>query len=519
MHGSLGMSAYNDEFNFWFETMFEVPPMINQKFETAILLLISVIVSNAAGQPPIVPNGPTTVTVARFTDGLPVDTTGFNPGGPTDMQSIPNGTHRIAVTHYGGQVITVDSTGAHAAVPFVDLTDSTSPTYNPNFEVGDASGLTSIAFHPGFADSTSAGYAKFYLLESEAAGSGAGGLRAPDFGDLTFPSVVNTTNGNHEGVLYEYTLPSPMAESCSTGCTKREVMRVAQPGWHHNLGDLAFDSNALLYISSGDGSTSFQTAPYMSDNSQLLTNVYGKVLRIDPLGTNSDNGAYGVPATNPVADGTGGNVDEIFAFGLRNPYRLAMDSVTGDLYASETGELSVESVDRIVAGGNYGWNYKEGSFLYDPSDRSISDDVDLDGNGVSDFQENHVPPLSLIDPVFEYGRVDGRSIIGGVLYRGSLLPQLEGMYVFADLTGDLFYGDPSTGEEYRLLIDPAGDDLLPRIFSVNEDENGELYVLGLPTGATEGVIVRLVPEPSSVLLLGVACWMGTGTRSLRRSIP
>ena len=382
------------------------------------------------------------------------------------MTEIPDGRGYRVVANYGGRFDLVDARGNLATTPFVDLRDPQSPSFSPNFEFGQAHGVTAIAFHPGFTNATSQGYKTFYTLESETVGSGV-----PDFGGAKYPSVRD--GSHHDNVLYEYTLANVTDLTCDDGCTKREVLRVLQPGWHHNLGDLTFDREEHLYISSGDGSTSFTLPPYMSDNSLELTNLFGKVLRIDPFGNSSENGQYGIP-NNPFVDGPGGNVDEIYAYGLRNPYRLAFDDVTKELYASETGEDNIESVDRIVRGGNYGWNLKEGSFLYDKNTREISVDEDLDGDGQGDLARAN----GFIDPVFEYDRQDGRSIVGGVLYRGSLIPELQGHYVFADFNGRLFYGDPRTGKEFEFTLD-ASHPLPSNIHSVNVDAQGELYVLGI----------------------------------------
>ncbi len=233
----------------------------------------------------------------------------------------------------------------------------------------------------------------------------------------------------------------------------------------------------------------------MSDNSQTLSTVFGKVLRIDPLGDNSSNGRYGVPADNPFVDGPGGNVDEIFAYGLRNPYRLEFDTRTQQLYASETGENFVESVEAIVEGGNFGWNVKEGSFLYDKTNRHVAADIDTDGNGIGDVADQ----LGLIEPVFEYDRGDGIAIVGAVPYQGELVPSLDNKLLFADFSGKLFYGDLETGEDFRLNVNDAGYGVPLNIHSVNRDSEGEIYVLGIVRqGETDyaGVIVKVYAAPS-----------------------
>ncbi len=432
---------------------------------------------------PDIPAGTVAVTARLYASGLPVEqefvTEVFTQRvGPTDLAEIPNGSHNLVVTTYGGRVFLLPPSGVPNTTPFLDLMSPASPTYSENFEIGDAHGLTSIAFHPEFTKLDSPGFGKFYTLEAEHESSGE-----PDF----FRSV-KMVGAHHDDVLYEYTLASPDDSSCDTACyaSKRELIRVFQPGWHHNLGDLAFDENHYLYVSSGDGSTASTNPPIMSDNATLLTNVFGKVLRIDPFGSNSANGRYGIPATNPFVDGPGENVDEIYAYGLRNPYRITVDRATGDLYSSETGELEIESINRIGIGTNHGWNLKEGSFVYDKTTREVS--VDVGGALAAEH--------GFTEPIFEYDHDDGRAIIGGVMYRGSNIPSLYGSFVFGDFDGKLFYGEPATGNEYKFSFAPTSDPLPLAIHSINEDLAGNVYVLGIRQlgDGYDGIIVRLSPD-------------------------
>ena len=437
----------------------------------------------AMAQLPPISQGTVQVRLETFATGLPVAGT-FNAGGPTDLVSMPNGMGNLVVTNFGGQVHLFDASGNESPTLFLDLDNPASPTYSSDFEVLEANGLVSLAFHPDFASDSNPGYGKFYTLEAEANGTGI-----PDFDG----SIIPNSFLPHRQALYEYTLSSHLDTNCDSVCaaTKRELFRVAQPGWHHNLGDLEFDEQGLLYISSGDGSTSGSGQTQLSDNSQLLSNIFGKVLRIDPLGSNSANGQYGVPADNPFV-GVPGAKEEIYAYGLRNPYRLSRDPETGELWASDTGEESIESFDRIISGGNYGWNIKEGSFLYDKLTKNVSEDVDANMNGIGDVAE----AMGLIDPIFEYDRADGRSAIGGAIYRGNKIVGLDGHYVAADLFNPsrLFYGDPATGGLFDFVLDPSGQNLPGQIWSVNRDEQGELYVLGRRTENADlvGFIGKLV---------------------------
>ena len=379
---------------------------------------------------PEVPIGEIPLRLSLFSSGLPVQREFVTPVftqrvGPTDLAELPNSSGNLVVTTYGGIAFLVNSAGEVQETPFLDLANPESPTYNPHFEIGDAHGLTSIAFHPDFLKSDRPGFGRFFTLEPEAANSGVADH---------FESIQ--PGNHHQDVLYEYTLSARDGTSCDNLCaqSKREVLRVTQPGWHHNLGDLLFSDDGLLFIGSGDGSTAASIAPFMSDNSQILSNIFGKVLRIDPLGSNSSNGKYGIPTDNPLVDGPGGNVDEINAWGLRNPFRLEFDPITGQMYASETGELTIESIEAIVVGGNYGWNRMEGTFVYDPVTHTVQEDVDGDGNGVGDLLQSS----GFLPPAFQYDRGDGVAIVGAVPYRGTEIPLLDGVVLFSNFSAKLF---------------------------------------------------------------------------------
>lgn len=192
---------------------------------------------------------------------------------------------------------------------------------------------------------------------------------------------------------------------------------------------------ATLYIALGDGgSADDQGEGHVPDgNGQTPNNILGNVLRIDPLGNNSRNGEYGVPEDNPFftpGDGPFGGeagcddddvCDEILAWGFRNPFRMSFDMKRGDLYAADVGQNDIEEIDVVLAGGNYGWPIKEGSFCFDPNgdDRGFVTDESC---GTSE----------LIDPVAEYDHDEGIAVVGGFEYRGRDIRSLRGRYVFGD---------------------------------------------------------------------------------------
>ena len=381
---------------------------------------------------------------------------------PTDLVPVPGGSGRLFVTFRGGDVHVIDGSGTLLATPFLSMA-------NLNTYVVSDTDFTSIAFHPDFAATGQPGFAKFYTLEPEISTSGA-----PDF-------LPDLGGDDHHDVLYEYTVDDVTANAFAG--SRRELLRRQSPQGGHNLDDLVFDSNGLLWISSGDGGH----FDVIAGNAPLLTNPYGKILRIDPLGLSgspSANNRYSIPPTNPFVGLGGGVVEEIFASGLRNPYRMNFDRATGDLWIADVGSADIEEVDRIPAGSpggeNFAWNRREGSFSYQ--------------GGLAEAGD--------VLPVFEYDHQDGATVIGGFVYRVGQVPELAGMYVFADFQGNrdtdplpniarLLYGDPATGEVFELNIDPLGEPVPFRIFSIGEDAAGELYVLGTMDDGS-GEILRSV---------------------------
>ena len=201
-------------------------------------------------------------------------------------------------------------------------------------------------------------------------------------------------------------------------------------------------------------------------------------MRIDPLGNNSPNHKYGIPANNPFTAAGDARLDEIFAYGLRNPFRFSFDKLSGKLYAGDVGQNEIEEVDVITAGGNYGWKYKEGTFFFDDNGAGNGFVTDIDPGGV---------PTGLIDPLAQYDHDEGISVIGGFVYRGTQLDFLKGVYVFGDWSlnfteppGRLFYLTPTNAiREFRL---PAGQKFGLFLHGFGQDANGELYVMGNTTG-------------------------------------
>ena len=225
----------------------------------------------------------------------------------------------------------------------------------------------------------------------------------------------------------------------------------------------------------------------------------------DPV---SPNGQYRIPTTNPF-QGVG-QVPEIFAYGLRNPYRFSFDRANGDLIQADVGQNNIEEIDRITIGGNYGWAIKEGDFLFNRTNGPAGN-----AGTIGDPPGNRSPgsPVGLIDPIsgplgtLEYDHNEGISITGGFVYRGSAMPELYGKYIFGDLAlqaspfranGRLFYADLATGQIKAFpLAQFGGSAILPNSLTVHgfgEDADGELYALVTNTSAngTGGIVYKLV---------------------------
>lgn len=227
------------------------------------------------------------------------------------------------------------------------------------------------------------------------------------------------------------------------------LMHIPQPFGNHNGGSIEFGPDGYLYIGLGDGGSA--NDPFGAG--QDLKTLLGKILRIDV--DHRDPGlAYAIPKDNPFAGRSDGTRGEIWAYGLRNVWRLAFDRVTGDLYAGDVGQNRYEEVDLIVRGGNYGWKIREGFHPFEPSAPQTGD--------------------VLIDPLVEYFRHEGMSVTGGRVYRGRRLPEFYGAY---------FYGDYVTGNVWILRLDENKRVIENRkvartglnISSFGEDAEGELY--------------------------------------------
>jgi len=278
------------------------------------------------------------------------------------------------------------------------------------------------------------------------------------------------------------------------------VLRFPQPEENHNGGMLAFGPDGFLYVFTGDGGGGGDVHGTCG-NGQNKATLLGKILRIDVRGIDPDPGApdcggpsaiYGVPASNPFSDGPGGSCDEVWAYGLRNPWRSSFDKLTGDLYVADVGEVCWEEVN-FVAGGtgsarNYGWRQMEGSHCFNVNDQAQCNPVGAICAGS--------PPCndpSLVRPVVEFSHGEGCAIIGGYAYRGCRMSSWQGRYFYGDFcpgfvkTFTMAGGVPTSQQDVTAQVDPTG--ILPGGFgSFGADAQGEIYVMSLG-----GTVLKIVP--------------------------
>lgn len=349
---------------------------------------------------------------------------------------------------------------------------------------GLGTGFHSFAFHPEFLEN-----GKFYTTHTERANA-----RTPDFGPLAAPS------SGQQGVITEWTVMDPGSNQFLG--TSRELLRVQFPGNIHALQEIAFhpyvepgdEDYGLLYICIGDGGSFNGGWP---DNTQRLDSVMGAILRIDPAGTNSANGQYGYPDSNPWADdGDPDTLGEIYCYGFRNPHRLTWDRGGDHIgLVGGIGEGKIEEVNLLIKGANYGWPQREGIWRFNPDSLATRDNVYPLPDNDAEFGFTY--------PVAQYDHDDGFAIVGGYVYRGADIPGMEGLYLFGDIpSGRVFYieaddielGQQATVQE-ATLTQFGQETTLRSLVGANrtdlrfgEGHDGELYFMT----KTDGVIRKVV---------------------------
>ena len=389
----------------------------------------------------------------------------------------------------------------------------------------DERGLLGLAFHPDYNNPSKPGYRTLYIYSSET------NTTPP-----TYPVPTTATN-NYMNVVSEWKVSATNANVIDP-TSRREVISFGKNANNHNGGTLAFGPDGYMYLALGDGGNANDVgASHLEPggNAQNLTTPLGKMLRFDPLhpslttgSTNaaSTNGQYRIPANNPF-QGVG-QIREIYALGLRNPYRFSFDRATGDLIQADVGQNNIEEIDKIVIGGNYGWAVKEGDFLFNRTDGTIG--TPPPGNRSPGSPPGLIDPLSGTLGTLEYDHNEGISITGGFVYRGKAIPQLFGKYIFGDLAlktapvradGRIFYADFQTGLIKAFpLFQFGGSAILPNGLTVHgfgEDADGEIYALVTNTSAngTGGIVYKIAPIRLKIQLTGNQVdisWPATGAR-------
>jgi glucose/arabinose dehydrogenase len=440
--------------------------------------------------------------------------------------SPPGDASRLFVLEQNG-LVRVMQNGAMLPTPALDLQALVQPPLNAA-NANDERGLLGIAFHPGFNDPNSPGFHTLYTYNSEAIGS------------PTYPAP-NGAVQNYQNAINEWKI-SATDPNVIDPASRREIISFGKNAGNHNGGTITFGPDGYLYLGTGDGGNANDVGASHVEpggNAQNLTVALGKMLRIDPLkptlnptSTNaiSGNGQYRIPADNPFQ--AAGQVPEIYAYGFRNPYRFSFDTTNGQLIVADVGQNTIEEIDRVVKGGNFGWAQKEGDFLFN---RTTGPGGTAGTVGV----RSPGSPAGLIDPIsgpggtLEYDHGDGISITGGFVYHGTKIPELQGKYVFGDLAligtpvridGRLFYADLDTGVINEFQLPQFANGRLPDQLTVHgfgEGADGELYamVTNTPPNGNGGIVYELVesvPEPATVGVVGAGMIMLLARRRSRR---
>jgi len=344
---------------------------------------------------------------------------------PVGIYPVNDGTNRLFLVQQNGLVYVFNnSRTVTSSTVFLDIREGVL--------FGGEEGLLGLAFHPNFAQN------KYFYV------------------DYVADSPLRT-------VIARYSVSTGNSDEADKN-SEVILLEVSQPFSNHKGGQIAFGPDGFLYIAMGDGGSAGD--PY--GNAQSLTALLGKILRID-VDSTSLGRQYGIPADNPFADNPNGYGEEIFAYGLRNPWRFSFDPQTGWLWTGDVGQNRREEVDIIQNGKNYGWNITEGTLCYSPS------------SGCS--------TTGLEPPIWEYGHDVGNSVTGGFVYRGPLLRELIGAYIYGDFGSGriwaLWYSGTNVTSNSELI------DTGLNIASFGIDNSDNLYFC-----AFDGKIYRLIHVPN-----------------------
>jgi glucose/arabinose dehydrogenase len=341
---------------------------------------------------------------------------------PVGMASPKDGSRRIFIVEQGGKIKIIKN-GTVLSTPFLNISDRLDGLNIAYSEKG----LLGLAFHPNYKSN-----GRFFVYYSA------------EFDNKDF---------DHKSVLAEYKVSAANADVAER--TESIIMEIPEPESNHNGGCLQFGKDGYLYIGVGDGGGAGDKHGSMG-NGQNLTTVLGKILRIDVDSKKS----YAIPSDNPFIKNQNAK-PEIYAYGLRNPWRFSFDRSTGKLFCADVGQDEWEEINIIESGKNYGWRIMEGNHCFNPS--------------------KNCNTSGLTRPIDEYSHEVGVSICGGYMYRGAMYPSLHGNYLFADWSGKMFYlrqqKDGAWQRGDAIADDNKTNDMGAKINSMGEDEGGEVYII------------------------------------------
>ncbi|MHC4891198.1 MAG: PQQ-dependent sugar dehydrogenase, partial [Planctomycetota bacterium] len=376
-----------------------------------------------------------------------------------------DGSGRLFIVEQSGQIRIVEN-DVLLPTPFLDIADKI-PALNSFF---DERGLLGLAFHPDYATN-----GRFFIRYS-----------VPRDGDSSEP-CFGTSRGCHSEVLAEY---SVSADNPNLADPTSEIIlfTIDEPQFNHDAGNVAFGPDGFLYFTLGDGGGAHDglaDSPVShgpTGHGQNIETALGSILRIDVDSPPQAPLAYAIPPDNPFVGKTG--LDEIYAYGMRNPYRFSFDNGPGgdgSLFLADVGQNLFEEINIVEKGGNYGWAVREAFHCFDPFN-PLSPPLSCPGTG----------PIGepLLDPIAEYAHPGsgfspegGITVVGGFVYRGSRSPSLVGKYVFGDFSGQfvvpsgrLYYLDESTPGDFEIREFQIGADDIPYglfLKGFGEGEDGE----------------------------------------------
>ena len=437
-----------------------------------------------------IPKGDQVVDLENFAR---VPNSSGQPARINTLRSAPDG--RIFANDQHGILYTISADGA-TVTPYLNLA-----AYVPLLQDTGERGFQSFAFHPDFNTPGTAGFGRFYTTASQSdTGTAA-----------TFTPGVNGAGRDHDEVLIEWTVADPNAATFVPADPVRpfrEVLRIARPNGNHNAGYLSFNPTAgagaergNLYIGAGDSGGGGDPLGL----AQMLGKVYGSILRINPLlpaaadPQRSTNGQYSIPADNPYVINPA-FAREKFAAGFRNPQRFTWDLANGRMFVADIGQGRVEEIDVAQSGANYGWNQREGSYVYNNGSIGANVRGDTSTTGYT-------------YPIAEYMHYSsaGNAVTTGPVYRGGGIPALDGRLLFSDFVNGVPYtldannlpaGGQSGITELRLRLNGAELSFLDIVRQVNasatradlrfgSDAQNNVYFLD----KQDGVIRRVVQQP------------------------